>query len=111
METLEDNPALLRVNDDVLLEICDAVKEASRHEGNGTMQADVQTFKSLAQTNGHTRELIAPELFKSVRIGIDWDWNKALSAVESLEKCAAIQDHTKQFSRYTWSSLHFSINS
>ena len=98
METLEDRPALLEINDDVLLEICDAVK-ATALDGHGQTSSDQKSFKSLSQTNRYLREVMTPDLFKSVRIGIDWDWDKALDAVKSIEKCEAVKDHTERFFR------------
>ena len=94
METSNSRPSLLMMNDDVLLEICKAVKYMAL-EHQTTVLDDRNSFKLLSRANRYMRELMAPELFKSVRLSAG-SWPQALGIVESMQKCQAVQNHTKR---------------
>ncbi|KAL9602409.1 MAG: hypothetical protein Q9219_001832 [cf. Caloplaca sp. 3 TL-2023] len=82
---IKNNISLNHLNDDVLLEICAALKHS---------WASLQAF---AATNKRVRLLAAPTLFKSITIGRDWDWLKALRSLDSLALTEAAGYHAKQF--------------
>ncbi|KAI4241543.1 MAG: hypothetical protein L6R40_004523 [Gallowayella cf. fulva] len=113
-------PSLDNLNDDVLLEICAAVKQSSnaverqeRFYANQNSQSLLLQgpLKALSSTNKHMRHLAAPKIFQgiSIIIGPDGDWANALRALESVARCEAVQFYAKRFmidlyNHHTWDS-------
>ena len=82
------------VNDDVLLEICKAVK-GNNLDNRGRLVSGQTTLKALSQVNRYMRDLMAPDLFKCICINIS-SWHDAVTVLKSAEKCRAVQNHTRR---------------
>lgn len=126
-ETPEKPWSLNRLNDDVLLDIYAALKRSSttaerkeRYWANRPSSLlerlrDIPScerspssifintkhlmgpLKALSTTSRRMRHLAAPDVFRSIQIGKDWDWNKALRALDSIALCGTVRDRTKSF--------------
>lgn len=92
MELLCHSSPLLRCSYDVLLAICKEVSNPSPFPRG--QEKSVQAF---AGTCRHVRHLMAPELYKTIHIGPKWDWDRALSALESIEQCVLVRQYTRKF--------------
>ncbi|KAL8785819.1 MAG: hypothetical protein Q9213_003126 [Squamulea squamosa] len=91
-ENLEGSPSLNNLNDDVLFEICASVKQldASQHPTSSSHQQLLSPLKALSATNKHMRNLAARAIFQGIKIGPEWDWERALRALDSIAQCEAV---------------------
>ena len=124
-ETIKTRASINDVSDEILLKICAVVKRLPNpSEDEDRLPANrlaplvwewrelVNSVKSLlyvaperlqsplsalSTTNRRFRNLSAPEIFRNINIGNDWDWRKALRALDSMILCEAVGTYAESF--------------
>lgn len=86
--------SLLDLNDDVLLEICKAVKY-----NGGSWDRDVKSLKALSQTNRYMRHFLLADIFQGVCIRSGEVWQRFIKEMELSEAIANVKMYIQRFSR------------
>ncbi|KAL8687075.1 MAG: hypothetical protein Q9224_005259 [Gallowayella concinna] len=96
---MKELPSLNNLNNDILFEICDWVKlhHASQDSPSSAHQQLLSPLKAFASTNKHMRNVAARDIFQGIKIGQDWNWDRALSALDSIAQCEAVRLYAKFF--------------
>lgn len=92
MDVALSSSPLLQCNYDILFAICKEVWNLPR--GHRNQEHNPQAF---AQTCHRIRHFMAPDLYKTIHVGPEWDWDRALSALESVQKCKSVKQYTRTF--------------
>lgn len=87
---------LLRLSDDILLDICNAVK-VGKPVGDGTNDSDMTSLKALSQCNRRFRRFLLPEVLRSVSIYHPGSWNNANEQLQGLLSCEYVKHRTRRF--------------
>lgn len=104
-----NEPSLLNINNDVRLEILDAIGE-NVTSNEPRKRTDLRSLKALSQANRHMRVLLTPYVFKSVRFGRYWDWERVLESLISVERCEGVKTITESFFRSGLSTPFLHVN-
>lgn len=99
VETLRNRPSFKSLKYGLLLEICAAINGTF----NGSTPYLVATEQPLVSLQPSSRpnqrldHVITPEIFKSIKVGKDWNWVQALRALHALSLCEALVQQTREF--------------
>lgn len=56
---------------------------------------DLNGFLATNLETSYISALFAPNMFRNLKVGMKWDWNKALRALDSLTLCPAISEYAE----------------
>lgn len=88
---------LLRLSDDVLLEIRDAVTQPTpTHIQRHNKHRDLDALRCLSRCNRRLHTLLAPEIFKAVSLNRPETWNVALGLLTCFGRCDAVLRYTRR---------------
>ncbi|KAL8771538.1 MAG: hypothetical protein Q9209_002980 [Squamulea sp. 1 TL-2023] len=98
-EILGGSPSLDNLNDDILFEICASVKQlyAGQNHTSYAHQQLLSPLKALSTTNKRMRNVAARAIFQGIKVGPNWNWERALRALDSITRCEAVSLYAKCF--------------
>ena len=87
----------MNISDDVLLEICDAVKADGTPDRKGRPTVDMDSIKALSQCNRKLRATLVPTIFRSIKIDRVGTETNAVSTFNAMEQSENVAEYTENF--------------